>query len=106
MDGSPADSRYSTEACVCTSPRAAQRQSGVRLHALVQRGHRQELPLVNAEFGDIFVRFHVFCRPLLHGRPRVKVEHLRSKSRGGFDCLLISAILLVSALLYQATVQF
>lgn len=92
--------------CVRTSPRAAQRQTGVRLHALVQRGHRQKLPLVNAELGDIFVCFHVLCCPLLHGCPRVKVEHLRSKSRAGFDCRFISATFLVSSLLYRSIIQF
>lgn len=64
-----------------TSPGAAEHQGRVRLHALVQCGHGQQLPLVNAEFGDVLVRSHVFCRPLLHRRPRVKVEHLRVNSR-------------------------
>lgn len=60
-----------------TSSWTGQRQRRVRLHALVQRGHGQKLPLVNAELGDVFVRSHVLRRPLLHGGPRVEVEHLQ-----------------------------
>lgn len=50
------------------------------LHTLVQRSHSQQLPLVNAKFGDILVWFHILCCPLLDHCSRVKVEHLRNKN--------------------------
>lgn len=60
----------------CTSSWAGEPQKGVRPHALAQRGHSQKLPLVNAEFGDVFICFHILRCPLLDSRPWVKVEHL------------------------------
>lgn len=59
-----------------TSPWTGQRQRWVRLHALVQRGHSQKLPLVNAELGDVFICFHILRCPLLDSCPWVEVEHL------------------------------
>lgn len=64
-----------------TSSWAGEPQRGVRPHALAQRGHSQKLPLVNAEFGDVFICFHILRCPLLDSRPWVKVEHLRIKIR-------------------------
>lgn len=66
-----------------TSPRTGERQRRVRPHAPVQRGHRQKLPLVNAEFGDVVVRSHVLRRPLLDSCPGVEVEHLWKKGLEG-----------------------
>lgn len=66
--------------CTRTSPWAGERQRWVCLHALVQCGHSQKLPLVNAEFGDVFICFHVLRRPLLDSCPWVEVEHLMKKT--------------------------
>lgn len=60
---------------------------------------------MDAEFGDIFVCSHVLRRPLLDGRPRVKVEHLRAKSRAAFDRWFISATFLVSSRLYRTIIH-
>lgn len=69
-----------------TSPWTGQRERRVRLHAPVQRGNGQKLPLVNAELGDIFVCFHILRCPLLDSRPGVEVEHLRNKKKRGLVC--------------------
>lgn len=61
----------------CSSSRAGEHQRRVwGLHAFMECGHRDDLPLVDAKLCDIFVRFNIFCSSLLHGSSRVKVKHL------------------------------
>lgn len=65
-------------------PTCCSAQWGVCLHAAVQCGHRQQLSLVDAQLGHVFVSPHVLSGALLDGGTGVKVKHLdRWTANGG-----------------------
>ena len=51
------------------------------LHASVQGCHGNDLPLVDAQLGDVSVGSGVLRRSLLDCSPRVKVENLTEAER-------------------------